>query len=207
MDLKTSLDLLGLGPQADEAQAKRAYKAQVRRWHPDQFPAAAARTEAEERLKLINIAYTHVKAYLARHRPAADAPADAGPTHPHHDAAAAHQGTSGEKTAKRSWVDQLFEALHQFRGNRDEEPPATPSVQNAATRRKSFDQVLDEMTGGTISPQRKGKERHPAAARQRHAAGYGQRRRGGTSVGAVGGTERTGPIKPVGRVRGIGRPR
>ena len=70
MNLTTSFNTLGIGPDTDEAQAKRAYKAQVRRWHPDQFPeGSATKAGAEEQLKQINIAYARVKAHLA------DAPA------------------------------------------------------------------------------------------------------------------------------------
>ena len=70
MDLTTSFKILGLDPQADEGTAKRAYKAQVRRWHPDQFPqGSSVKAGAEEQLKQINIAYARVKAHLALHRP------------------------------------------------------------------------------------------------------------------------------------------
>jgi len=202
MDLKTSFNILGLGPEANDAQAKHAYKAQVRRWHPDQFPeGSTTQIRAEERLKRINIAYARVKAHLAHHRPASSPAAGTPPAQPQRETA---EGRSPfEKNAKkRSWVDHLFDTLNQMARNRATEPSTPPSAQGTANRRKSFEQVLGEMAGGKIPPQTKGGAGRPAAGR-RHAAGYGHRRRGGAAVGALDGLERPGPIRPVGRVRRI----
>ncbi|MBC2713469.1 MAG: J domain-containing protein [Desulfosarcina sp.] len=207
MDLKTSFNILDIDPEANEAQAKQAYKAQVRRWHPDQFPeGSATKIGAEEQLKQINIAYARVKAHLARHRPNPTVTATGTPTHPRQGTAVRHD-TPGEKSKNRSWVDHLFDALNAFAGNRADEPPTTPSGQTDANRRKTFEQVLDEMAGSGISPKQNRQPGNPAAASRRTAAGYRHYRRSGGTVGAVSGTEGPGPVKPVGRVRGIGRNR
>ncbi|WP_319408961.1 J domain-containing protein [uncultured Desulfosarcina sp.] len=207
MNLTTSFNTLGIGPDTDEAQAKRAYKAQVRRWHPDQFPeGSATKAGAEEQLKQINIAYARVKAHLATHRPDPTVTAATAPSPP-------DQGTTDrpeppdEKSKKRSWVDHLFDTLNAFAGNRAAEPPSPPADETGANRRKSFEQVLDEMAGGGIPPTQTRQPGNPAAAHRRTASGYRPYRRRGGTVGTVGSPESPGPVKPVGRVRGIGRSR
>lgn len=205
MNLSTSFNILGIGPETDEAQAKQAYKARVRRWHPDQFPeGSATKGGAEERLKLINIAYARVKAHLAMHRPNPTPTAPTPPERPDQGIAGRHR-THGEKADKRSWVDHLFDALNAFSGNRTGEPWPSPADETGADRRKTFGQVLDEMAGGAISPTTKRQSGSPAGPR-RTSAGYRHGRRGST-VGAVDNTKRPGPVKPVSRVRGIGRSR
>lgn len=202
MDLKTSFNILGLDPEADEASAKRAYKAKVRRWHPDQFPEGSdTKAGAEEQLKQINIAYARVKAHVAAVRPDPGVTA----TPPPRDTVRP-DGTSGEQAEKRSWVDHLFDTLNAFAGKR-EGWPAEPAADKAdAIRQKTFGQVLDEMAGGSICAKPK---RQPGrtAATPRRAAGYRRHRGRGSTVGSVGGSESPGPVKPVSRVRGIGRRR
>jgi hypothetical protein len=125
MDLKTSFNILGLDPQADEASAKRAYKAQVRRWHPDQFPEGSdTKAGAEEQLKQINIAYARVKEHTCpgvRPNPIVTATSPRNPFGGDHPGVT---GTPGENAQKRSWVDHLFDALNAFAGKR--EPSANP---------------------------------------------------------------------------------
>ncbi|MCB2146126.1 MAG: J domain-containing protein [Deltaproteobacteria bacterium] len=204
MNLTTSFDTLGIGPDTDEAQAKRAYKAQVRRWHPDQFPeGSATKAGAEEQLKQINIAYARVKAHLATHRP--DPTVTAPP--PPKQGTADRPVPTDEKSKKRSWVDHLFDTLNAFAGNRAAEPSSPPTNETDANRRKSFEQVLDEMAGGGIPPKKTRQPGNPAAAHRRAASGYRPHRRSGGAVGTVGIPESPGPVKPVGRVRGIGRSR
>jgi len=207
MNLTTSFDTLGIGPETDEAQAKRAYKAQVRRWHPDQFPeGSAAKTGAEEQLKQINIAYARVKAHLAMHRP--DPSVSASATSPHPDQASTDRcDKPGEKAKKRSWVDHLFDALNANAANRAGEPSAPPDDETDTKRRKTFEQVLDEMAGGGIPPKLKRQPGNHAAAGRGVASGYRRSGRKGGAVGKVGGSESPGPVKPVSRVRGIGRNR
>ena len=205
MDVKTSFDILDLGLEADASQAKRAYKDQVRRWHPDRFPeGSAAKAEAEERLKQVNIAYARVKSYLAMRRPDPRVAAENAPTHTHQDAAGPHE-SSGETSKKRSWFDHLFDTLSAFAGSAGESRKAQTEESNPH-RRRTFGQVLDEVAGGNIASPSQRPAGHAGACR-RSAAGYGRRRGSGTGVGSVGGMERTGPVKPVGRVRGIGSSR
>ncbi|BBO67371.1 hypothetical protein DSCA_13010 [Desulfosarcina alkanivorans] len=208
MDLTTSLNILGLDPTADEASAKHAYKAQVRRWHPDQFPEGSpTKAGAEEQLKQINIAYARVKAHLAFVRPE---PKAAPPPPRQPQGSAPQNDNPGQKPEKRSWVDHLFDTLNAFGGNHDAKRDPAPADASHASRRKTFGQVLDEMAGGNISsrPGRPGRRsRKPGAVPSRSAGGYGGCRRRGGTVGAVGGAERPGPVRPVHRVRGIGRSR
>ncbi|WP_372683330.1 J domain-containing protein [Desulfosarcina sp.] len=207
MNLTTSFKTLGIGPEADEVQAKRAYKDQVRRWHPDQFPeGSTAKTGAEEQLKQINIAYAFVKTHLANHPSAPAVPAGATPPRPNQAGIDRHD-MAGEKAKKRSWVDHLFDALKVCAGNRAGGPSAPPDAETDTDRRKTFEQVLSEMAGGGIHSKLKCRPgSHPAAGR-RAAASYRHAGRKGAAVGSVGGAERPGPVKPVSRVRGIGRNR
>jgi DnaJ-class molecular chaperone len=206
MNLTTSLNTLGIGLEADEAQAKRAYKAQVRRWHPDQFPeGSATKAGAEEQLKQINIAYARVKEHLSRCRPNPIVTATAAQPPPDQGGADGH-APPGEKTKKRSWVNHLFDALNAYAGNRAGEPSAPPYDKTDINRRKSFGQVLDEMAGSRL-PQNKSDNRatpQPLAAAPLPATGFTAVK---GSVGKVGASESPGPVKPVGRVRGIGRSR
>jgi len=207
MNLATSFKTLGIGPEADEAQAKRAYKAQVRRWHPDQFPeGSATKAGAEEQLKQINIAYARVKAHLAMHRPDPTVSASATPPYPGQGRTDRHEPPGGN-SKKRSWVDHLFDALNAYAGNRAGEPSAPPDGETDTNRRKTFEQVLDEMAGGGIPPKPRRRPGKPAAAGRRSASGYRHYGRKGATMGTVGGSESPGPVKPVGRVRGIGRNR
>lgn len=206
MNLNRSFNILGLLPEANEAQAKHAYKAQVRRWHPDQFPeGSTTKAGAEEQLKQINIAYAQVKAHLARHRPGPRVTDNAPSTPPPPNTTRNH-ATSGATQKKRSWIDHLFDALNAFAGNPGGNPPTPPAGEKEANRPKTFEQVLDEMAGGNISPEKRHRSPRPAAA-YRPAVGCRPHRHGNGAVGAVGGTESKGPVKPVGRVRGIGRRR
>ncbi len=207
MNLMTSFNILGIGQETDEAQAKRAYKAQVRQWHPDQFPeGTAAKTGAEEQLKQINIAYARVKAHLAMHRPDPSVSARATPPPPDQASTDRHD-IPGEKVKKRSWADHLFDALKAYTGNRAGEPTAAPDDETDTKRRKTFEQVLEEMAGGGIPPKLKRRPGNHAVAGRGTASGYRHRGRKGGAVGTVGGTESPGPVKPVSRVRGIGRNR
>lgn len=55
---RSSLDTLGLREGATFADAKAAYRALVKKWHPDRFAnAPRERERAEERMKRINEAY------------------------------------------------------------------------------------------------------------------------------------------------------
>ncbi|WP_319525871.1 J domain-containing protein [uncultured Desulfosarcina sp.] len=200
MNLLTSFKILGLPSDADEIQAKRAYKAQVRRWHPDQFPEeSGAKAEAEEQLKQINIAYAQIKEHLAAHGPSPASPASEQPPRPD---TADRARPASEQQEKKSWFDALFDTLNAFSAAWHREPSSSPTDQRPPNRRQNFGEILDEMAGGTISPP---KGRNGKGIR-RKAAGY-RRYRGGSSIDAVGSADRVGPVRPVGRVRGIGRRR
>ena len=199
MNLLTSFKILGLPSDADEIQAKQAYKAQVRRWHPDQFPEeSGAKAGAEEQLKQINVAYAQIKAHLAAREPSPASHA----SEPPRPGMADRVRPASAQQEKKSWIDALFDTLNAFSAAWRSEPSPPMTDQRPPNRRKNFGEVLDEMAGGTISPP-KGRSRRGI---RRNAAGY-RRCRGNGSVDAVGSADRVGPVRPVGRVRGIGRRR
>ncbi|MCZ7571826.1 MAG: J domain-containing protein [Ardenticatenaceae bacterium] len=55
----TLYDRLGVSPDADFAELRRAYRQAVRTWHPDRFATAspAARAQAEAEMRRINAAW------------------------------------------------------------------------------------------------------------------------------------------------------
>jgi len=204
MNLLTCFKRLGLPADADAVQAKRAYKAHVRRWHPDQFPAGSdAKAGAEEQLKQINVAYARIKEHLAVLQPAAGSRQ---PTPPPRPQTNEKKGPTPTQKEQRSWVDALFKSLNAFVGERRSTSSARPQAKGQTNRKPSFGEVLDEMAGGTIAPPKKRRQRRSGPFQQ-NRAGYRRHRRSGSSVNAVGGAERPGPVRPVGRVRGIGKPR
>jgi len=204
MHLLTCFKILGLPSDADAVQAKRAYKAQVRRWHPDQFPEGSdAKVGAEEQLKQINVAYARIKEHLAARQPDEVVRKPASPPRPD---TVDKKGSEQTQKGQRSWVDTLFKSLNSFVGNRSGASSPQPQGKNQTNRKPSFGQVLDEMAGGSIATPKK-RRRKRSGAFQQNRAGYRRHRRSGSSVDAVGGAERPGPVRPVGRVRGIGKPR
>ena len=54
--------VLGLEPDSSPSQVKKAYREQVKHWHPDYFQqrSASERKRAEEKLKEITTAYRHI---------------------------------------------------------------------------------------------------------------------------------------------------
>lgn len=67
MTIKACLRILKLENAEDRDQVHRAYRQQVKRWHPDQFAhQPAIRAQAEERLKRINYAYSILKDYVGK---------------------------------------------------------------------------------------------------------------------------------------------
>jgi hypothetical protein len=204
MDLQTGYQILGLDGQADDAQARRAYKDQVRRWHPDRFPeGSAAKSAAEERLKQINIAYAQIKAHWAAVRAPSSTGGAAPAPDPQPDARHRTERPT-EKSPTRAWVDHLLGMLNTLAGDRPGRPPAPATGHGEAGRSGSFHQILAEIAGADIPPPKK---RRPVCATISGQDSGATRRCRGSSVAALGGTEQAGPVKPIGRVRGIGRSR
>jgi curved DNA-binding protein CbpA len=53
--------ILEIEPNASQEQIKSQYRFLVQAWHPDKFGSPEAKAKAEEKLKLINAAYTALK--------------------------------------------------------------------------------------------------------------------------------------------------
>ena len=207
MDLTTSYKILGLAQKADERAAKRAYKRQVRRWHPDQFPdGSSVKAAAEEQLKQINIAYARVKAHLAVHRRETIDPVAATGAHP----SSAHPPrgeTASRKRRRRSWIDHLFDALNAFAGRPAAASPTASGDPAQPKPRRTFEAVLNEMTGGVPPSKRRSGAMGGPSVRRRSDAVYRRYPRQGSRVSGVGPTEVKGPVEPVSRIKGIGRNR
>jgi len=61
----TPYAVLGVSPDASDAEIAAAYRRLARRWHPDRNPGSR---EAEDRAKAINVAYSELKTPEARER-------------------------------------------------------------------------------------------------------------------------------------------
>ncbi|MBR4334779.1 MAG: J domain-containing protein [Clostridia bacterium] len=56
-DLLDAFEILGLNPDADEAQVRQAYHQRVKACHPDQFADGDDQRQAQEKLIQLNLAY------------------------------------------------------------------------------------------------------------------------------------------------------
>jgi hypothetical protein len=67
MDLKHCYALLELKAGATSDDARRAYKRQVKIWHPDRFsPDSVLKGQADEQIKSINLAYEQICRHLSQ---------------------------------------------------------------------------------------------------------------------------------------------
>jgi hypothetical protein len=65
MDLKTALDILNLDTAATLAEAKKAYRAMAKQYHPDVMgKTASTEKDAEARMKDINLAFRYLAPFL-----------------------------------------------------------------------------------------------------------------------------------------------
>lgn len=72
VDLNRACDILGVGSDVSSRELRRAYRAQVRKWHPDRFASdPQAQLRAEELLKGINEAFGLLQAEVERRMHAA----------------------------------------------------------------------------------------------------------------------------------------
>jgi hypothetical protein len=70
MDLKTALDILNLDTAATLAEAKKAYRALAKQYHPDVMDkTASAEKDAEARMKDINLAFRYLAPFLKLNEP------------------------------------------------------------------------------------------------------------------------------------------
>ncbi len=215
MNLSDCYKILGLSPDATQHQAKQAYKAMVRRWHPDQFFSDPKLTkQAEEKLKQINIAYSEIKTFAPP-----DKPHDArDKTKPHEPEA--HQ--QKQKTAPqsnftknknqnsgRAWLDNLVNILNKLADG----PEAGRAFDNIDQTRKkhkgrrfkTFDQVLNEMADKNTKDPENNPGFHRAYVFRSNP--YKRTKQRGSTIGGIGPVESPGRVRPVTRVRGIGKSR
>jgi PEGA domain/DnaJ domain len=75
------LKILGLAPGATEEAVRQAYRDLVKVWHPDRFGSdPRLREKAEERLRELNDAFTHLQDYRAPKSEPASSPRPSGAT-------------------------------------------------------------------------------------------------------------------------------
>jgi curved DNA-binding protein CbpA len=81
-DINDAYKILGLEPGASQAQVKQTYRKMVKIWHPDRFVDQRQKQEAEEKIKLINAAYNHLKFESPSEPPIVENPSSSSRTNP-----------------------------------------------------------------------------------------------------------------------------
>jgi curved DNA-binding protein CbpA len=145
MTIQVCLQILGLDDAQDLDQLHRAYRHQVKRWHPDQFThQPAIHAQAEERLKRINHAYSILKEHFNK-KPSAQ---------PHVSTANDKKTQSGQKTNETKftksfqwsqWFKQKNRQCHQNHENVESNSGHRLSkTACAAPKKPNFEQILQE---------------------------------------------------------------
>jgi curved DNA-binding protein CbpA len=77
MSIEEAYSVLELKSGVSQAEIKHAYRQLVKMWHPDNFPQALQKQEAEEKIKLINEAYNKLKSERPTYTETSDKPGTA----------------------------------------------------------------------------------------------------------------------------------
>lgn len=215
MERQSALKILGLGPDATRAQAKKAYRQLAKTCHPDRFSGRPGAAAAEIRMKHLNAAFS----FLAGVLPDPDRPGEAGTEPGGSSAAVRNARPRGE-----GFFSAFGKGLRAMAGQKRKRAPAGGKARAAAGRRPagrpgpraarkkaspgsppSFDRILRENCTG--------EGQIPKTSRPRPAAWAGdpysryvrfkqqlrnQRRR--SRRGMVSRVEKITPVRPVSRV-------
>jgi len=102
MDFQTALEILGLSANPSLADAKKAYREQVKLWHPDRYSnGSALKTIAAKNIQDANLAFAFLKGRL---------PATPDPISPPHSKTARQE----KKVIPASTVSQVFDRTIQM---------------------------------------------------------------------------------------------
>ncbi|QSJ17508.1 J domain-containing protein [Nostoc sp. UHCC 0702] len=82
LDINHAYEILGLAPGASSAQVKQAYRKLVKIWHPDRFSDQKQKQKAEEKIKIINVAYNKLRSENLPENPTVVNPASSSPKNP-----------------------------------------------------------------------------------------------------------------------------
>ena len=213
MDLEQGFRILGLGRADDTETGRRAWRALVRRWHPDRFARnPAMRTLAEERIKEINRAWALVAPHLP---PAPRQPAGGTQKADHFTDSGVLSFRPGLKRLLRRIrlrriLREIFSSSHRTSPKTGQDATGIPKKRRRVWKEKSFDEVFEEVSGADSS----GCKSDPEAATDgRPARRSTARHRPPGNAGTVDGINGVEGVDPIdapgrpGRVRGIGRDR
>lgn len=206
MDLNEAYRILGIRPGATEAEAKAAYKEQVRLWHPDRYSEGSSlRAVAEANMRQANLAYETVIPDLVQENARRPKPRKAARSRPEADPAAYSNPTYRRlRTLSDRVLDSVNPLLERLnfgpliawiRENRPSHRPpwyryhgANKKTSENEHRNFSFESMLNDALG------RAPKELHRSPRpRKNQSPLHNPKDR----------SDRIEPVEPVGRVEGV----
>ena len=200
MNIKTHLHMLELESLRDADEVHRAYRRQVKRWHPDQFTAQPEKhAYAEERLKRINEAYRLLKAQLEK-RPRSDGTEKESSVTT--GAETVDGKRHGDKTTAtfslRQWLKSWCHNVSPPHSKADIRTGGTGQPPPNDKSKQSFEQILRQ-----TSSRRSSKGATPGSRRAFPPGRITPRRSKGLRINGFTPASPVAPVKPVARVRRI----
>lgn len=216
MNIKECYQRLELPITATESETRQAYKNLVKRWHPDRYEIdSPMKAYAEERIKIINVAYDCIRKHHALNRvntTSPDSPRSAREYKPDTSSDDGFQNIREFKRKLNDTIKNLAAALKGIFICFNPIPPNPPEMKKSAAQsagKKTFERVLGDFKGNNprkIISKRLKYNGFKSIYHLRRS--YGPRRSKG--VGPVSGVdcvEKNQSIRPVNKVNPIGRVR
>jgi curved DNA-binding protein CbpA len=222
MNLKDCYKILAIAPGTPLGLVKRAYKNQIKIWHPDRFSGdPALQSLAEENTKKVNLAYAMIASDL-QSQPPDFKRAKTGPSPKARAAVQKAEPTKGDSPPKKEPADDekdinFWQSVRDFLETLRQNPAQMPPRPHRAgytdmkrerrtpRRRKPFNKILEEAAVSPPSPRRSSRIRKSLSPWNRALRNRAKGRRRGGAIQGIGESRRVGPVRPVERIRGIGR--
>ncbi len=210
MKIEECYQRLEIPASATDTEIRLAYKRLVKNWHPDKFEAdSPLKPYAEERLKIINVAYEHIRKYRALRTKIRPSPPRS-PSEP--PASTAHDKKKLNSKRLLSGLSQIIKQIYAvFRHSYclDDHPSngQSSNINQRQKQRRPFQTVLTELNEGNSISKNKQKRKINYNIntliwmRQR----YGPRRKGGGAITGIASTDSVQAVKWVRNVSSVRR--
>lgn len=212
MDLKTALAILKLDAAATPAEAKKAYRALAKQYHPDVMGKKDITTkDAESRMKDINLAFRYLAPFLKRNAPVKKASVKTPDPESPEEKPEPVKTWGAVFNQCRQLLTRCFVQQNQPRGNPKTPPPPKPGLKR---NREDFRTVLKNIKAGPLEnekiPSGRPKEKNPSP---KPSFGYYQRymelkqkmKSGRSGKNTDGSINSITDIEPVTRVNAVGK--